>query len=81
MTYDVKFDLPDGALDVRDYVTNDLMPALNGIKGVEILSYGEAFQVYDAQDNTIGDPEKARSKIFGGDKRRQSKGDEDVTAK
>jgi hypothetical protein len=83
MTYDVKFDIPEGALDVRDFVVNDLVPALNGLKGVEILSYGEAFQVYDAQDDTIGDPEKARSKLFGGDadKRRQEKGDEDVTAK
>ena len=78
MTYDVKFDLPDDITDVPMYVRNDLIPALNAVRGVEILSYGEAFQVYDAQDDTIGDPEKDRSKVFGGDKRRLTKKDDDI---
>ena len=76
MTYDVKFDLPKGK-DVGLFVRNDLIPALNAVSGVEILSYGEAFQVYDAQDDTVGDPEKDRSKVFGGDKRRLTKADND----
>lgn len=76
MTYDVKFDLPKGK-DVGMFVRNDLIPALNAVSGVEILSYGEAFQVYDAQDDTVGDPEKDRSKVFGGDKRRLTKADND----
>ena len=46
--------------------------------GVEILPYGESFQVYDAQDDNIGDPDKDRSKVFGGDKRRLTKADDDV---
>ena len=77
MTYDLKFALP---LDTapQDYVRNEMVPDVNAVKGLEILSYGEAFQVYDAQDDTIGDPEKDRSKIFGGDKRRQSKADEET---
>lgn len=78
MTYDVKFDLPNDITDVPMYVRNDLIPALNAVRGVEILSYGEAFQVYDAQDDTIGDPEKDRSKVFGGDKRRLTKKDDDI---
>ena len=64
MTYDVKFDLPKGK-EVGMFVRNTLVPALNAVSGVEILSYGEAFQVYDAQDDTIGDPTKDRSKVFG----------------
>jgi len=79
MTYDVKFDLPNDVVDVPMYVRNDLVPALNAVKGVEILSYGEAFQVYDAQDDTIGDPNKDRSKVFGGDKRRLTKKDDDIS--
>ena len=55
-----------------------MVPAVNAVKGLEILSYGEAFQVYDAQDDTIGDPDKDRSKVFGGDDRRQSKSDTDI---
>jgi len=77
MTYDLKFALP---LDTapQDYVRNEMVPDVNAVNGLEILSYGEAFQVYDAQDDTIGDPEKDRSKVFGGDKRRQSKADEET---
>mgnify|MGYP001225958990 FL=1 len=78
MTYDVKFDLPNDTSDIGVYVRNDLIPALNAVKGVEILSYGEAFQVYDAQDDTIGNPDKDRSKVFGGDKRRLTKKDDDI---
>lgn len=78
MTYDVKFDLPRDVTDVLSYVRNKLIPELNGIRGVEILSYGEAYQVYDAQDDSIGNPDKDRSKVFGGDKRRLTKRDDDI---
>ena len=78
MTYDVKFELPNDKPDVNAYVRNELIPDLNAVPGVEILSYGESFQVYDAQDDTIGDPEKDRSKVFGGDKRRLTKKDDDI---
>lgn len=78
MTYDIKFDLPDSKTDVGLFVRKDLIPALNAVKGVEILSYGEAFQVYDAQDDTIGNPNTDRSKVFGGDKRRLTKKDDDI---
>ena len=78
MTYDVKFELPNDKSDVALFVRNDLIPELNAVPGVEILSYGEAFQVYDAQDDTVGDPDKDRSKVFGGDKRRISKKDDDI---
>ena len=78
MTYDVKFELPNDKPDVARFVRDVLIPELNAISGVEILSFGEAFQVYDAQDDTVGDPDKDRSKIFGGDKRRLSKADDDV---
>ena len=78
MTYDVKFDLPNDTSDIGVYVRSDLIPALNAVKGVEILSYGEAFQVYDAQDDTVGNPDKDRSKVFGGDKRRLTKKDDDI---
>ena len=79
MTYDVKFDLPNDTSDIGVYVRSDLIPALNAVKGVEILSYGEAFQVYDAQDDTVGNPDKDRSKVFGGDKRRLTKRDDDIS--
>ena len=80
MTYDLKFALPIRTKsDPQDFVRNDMVPDVGQIRGLEILSYGETFQVYDAQDDTIGDPEKDRSKIFGGDKRRQSKADDDVS--
>ena len=80
MTYDLKFALPVRTKsDPQDFVRNDMVPDVGQIRGLEILSYGETFQVYDAQDDTIGDPEKDRSKIFGGDKRRQSKADDDVS--
>jgi len=80
MTYDLKFALPIRTKsDPQDFVRNDMVPDVGSIRGLEILSYGETFQVYDAQDDTIGDPEKDRSKIFGGDKRRQSKADDDVS--
>jgi hypothetical protein len=79
MTYDVKFDLPSDVTDIGIYVRNDLIPTLNAVKGVEILSYGEAFQVYDAQDDTIGNPDADRSKVFGGDKRRLTKRDDDIS--
>ena len=80
MTYDLKFALPIRIKsDPQDFVRNDMVPDVGAIRGLEILSYGETFQVYDAQDDTVGDPEKDRSKIFGGDKRRQSKADDDVT--
>ena len=78
MTYDVKFAIPKDVSDVPNYVRTDLISALNQIRGVEILSYGESFQVYDAQDDTIGDPDKDRSKVFGGDKRRLTKRDDDI---
>ena len=78
MTYDVKFAIPKDVSDVPNYVRSDLISALNKIRGVEILSYGESFQVYDAQDDTIGDPDKDRSKVFGGDKRRLTKRDDDI---
>ena len=78
MTYDIKFELPKDHTEVQPYVRNSLLPEINKISGVEILSYGEAFQVYDAQDSTIGDPDKDRSKIFGGDKRRLSKADKEI---
>ena len=78
MTYDVKFAIPKDVSDVPNYVRTDLISALNKIRGVEILSYGESFQVYDAQDDTIGDPDKDRSKVFGGDKRRLTKRDDDI---
>ncbi len=80
MTYDLKFALPIRTKsDPQDFVRNDMVPDVGSIRGLEILSYGETFQVYDAQDDTVGDPDKDRSKIFGGDKRRQSKADDDVT--
>lgn len=80
MTYDLKFALPIRVkTDPQDFVRNDMVPDVGAIRGLEILSYGETFQVYDAQDDTVGDPDKDRSKIFGGDKRRQSKKDDDVT--
>jgi len=79
MTYDVKFDLPSDATDIGLFVRSTLIPQLNDVKGVEILSYGEAFQVYDAQDDTIGNPDKDRSKVFGGDKRRLTKKDDDIS--
>tara|TARA_Y100000114_G_scaffold102733_1_gene95859 strand:- start:401 stop:856 length:456 start_codon:yes stop_codon:yes gene_type:complete len=79
MTYDVKFELPDDASDIGIFVRNTLIPDLNAVRGVEILSYGEAFQVYDAQDDTIGNPDKDRSKVFGGDKRRLTKRDDDIS--
>ena len=79
MTYDVKFELPDDASDIGIFVRNTLIPDLNSVKGVEILSYGEAFQVYDAQDDTVGNPDKDRSKVFGGDKRRLTKRDDDIS--
>jgi hypothetical protein len=79
MTYDVKFDLPKDITDVPSYVRNKLIPELNAVKGVEILSYGEAYQVYDAQDDSIGNPDKDRSKVFGGDKRRLTKRDDDIS--
>jgi len=79
MTYDVKFELPPEKVgEEREFVIKTLVPEVSGIDGVEVLAYGESFQVYDAQDDTIANPEKAKSKIFGGDSRRQSKGDEDV---
>ena len=78
MTYDLKFALPLGG-SPEDFVRNDMVPAVNAVRGLEILSYGEAFQVYDAQDDTVGDPAKARSRIFGGDKRKQSKADDSDT--
>tara|TARA_B100001113_G_scaffold347516_1_gene340013 strand:+ start:2243 stop:2704 length:462 start_codon:yes stop_codon:yes gene_type:complete len=80
MTYDLKFALPIRTKsDPQDFVRNDMVPDVGQIRGLEILSYGETFQVYDAQDDTVGDPDKDRSKIFGGDKRRQSKADDDVS--
>ena len=79
MTYDVKFELPDDASDIGIFVRNTLIPDLNSVRGVEILSYGEAFQVYDAQDDTIGNPDADRSKVFGGDKRRLTKRDDDIS--
>ena len=80
MTYDLKFALPVRTKsDPQDFVRNDMVPDVGQIRGLEILSYGETFQVYDAQDDTVGDPDKDRSKIFGGDKRRQSKADDDVS--
>jgi len=79
MTYDIKFELPDDTSDVGIFVRNTLIPDLNAVRGVEILSYGEAFQVYDAQDDSIGNPDKDRSKVFGGDKRRLTKRDDDIS--
>jgi hypothetical protein len=79
MTYDVKFDLPKNVSEIGIFVRSTLIPALNDVKGVEILSYGEAFQVYDAQDDTVGNPDADRSKVFGGDKRRLTKKDDDIT--
>lgn len=79
MTYDVKFDLPRNVSEIGIFVRSTLIPALNDVKGVEILSYGEAFQVYDAQDDTVGNPDADRSKVFGGDKRRLTKKDDDIT--
>ena len=77
MTYDIKFELPNDKPDVGAYVRNELVPGLSSVPGAEILSYGESFQVYDAQDDTVGDPDKDRSKVFGGDKRRLTKKDDD----
>lgn len=79
MTYDVKFELPNDKQDIGLFVRNDLIPELNAVPGVEILSYGEAFQVYDAQDDSIGNPDADRSKVFGGDKRRLTKRDDDIS--
>ena len=79
MTYDVKFELPSDRQEIGLFVRNDLIPELNAVPGVEILSYGEAFQVYDAQDDTVGNPDKDRSKVFGGDKRRLTKRDDDIS--
>ena len=78
MTYDVKFELPNDKPDQSRYVRDELIPELNAILGVEILSFGESFQVYDAQDDAVGDPAKDRSKVFGGDKRRLTKRDDDI---
>ena len=79
MTYDDKFELPSDRQEIGLFVRNDLIPELNAVPGVEILSYGEAFQVYDAQDDTVGNPDKDRSKVFGGDKRRLTKRDDDIS--
>ena len=79
MTYDIKFELPNDQPDVVAYVRDHLIDAVHTIPGVEILTYGEPFQVYDAQDDTIGDPDAQRSKVFGGDRRRLSKKDTDIS--
>ncbi len=79
MTYDVKFELPDDVSDIGIFVRSTLIPELNDVRGVEILSYGEAFQVYDAQDDSVGNPNADRSKVFGGDKRRLTKRDDDIS--
>jgi hypothetical protein len=79
MTYDLKFALPIDATSPQNFVRHAMVPDVNKIRGLEILSYGEAFQVYDAQSDTIGDPTKDRSKVFGGDSRRLSKKDDDIT--
>jgi hypothetical protein len=79
MTYDIKFDLPDNMQGKEaEFVRQNLIPGITEIPGVEILSYGESFQVYDAQDDSVGDPSKDRSKVFGGDKRRLTKKDDNI---
>jgi hypothetical protein len=78
MTYDVKFELPHDKPDVARYARLSLVPELGAVLGVEILSFGEAFQVYDAQNSMVGDPEKDRSKVFGGDKRKLTKKDDNI---
>lgn len=79
MTYDIKFDLPDNMRGKEaEFVRQNLIPGITEIPGVEILSYGESFQVYDAQDDSVGDPSKDRSKVFGGDKRRLTKKDDNI---
>lgn len=79
MTYDIKFDLPDNMRGKEaEFVRQNLIPGITEIPGVEVLSYGESFQVYDAQDDSVGDPSKDRSKVFGGDKRRLTKKDDNI---
>ena len=79
MTYDIKFDLPNNMKGKEaEFVRQNLIPGITEIPGVEILSYGESFQVYDAQDDSVGDPSKDRSKVFGGDKRRLTKKDDNI---
>ena len=79
MTYDIKFGLPNNMKGKEaEFVRQNLIPGITEIPGVEILSYGESFQVYDAQDDSVGDPSKDRSKVFGGDKRRLTKKDDNI---
>tara|TARA_B110000211_G_scaffold224324_1_gene275265 strand:+ start:180 stop:647 length:468 start_codon:yes stop_codon:yes gene_type:complete len=78
MTYDLKITKPANYLSIGDFVRDSLVPDVSKLRGVELLSYGEAFQVYDAQDKSIGALEKDKSKIFGGDKRRQSRAEVDM---
>ena len=79
MTYDIKFDLPNNMKGKEaEFVRQNLIPGITEIPGVEVLSYGESFQVYDAQDDSVGDPSKDRSKVFGGDKRRLTKKDDNI---
>ena len=79
MTYDIKFDLPDNMRGKEaEFVRQNLIPGITEIPGVEVLSYGESFQVYDAQDDSVSDPSKDRSKVFGGDKRRLTKKDDNI---
>lgn len=79
MTYDIKFDLPNNMKGKEaEFIRQNLIPGIADIPGVEVLSYGESFQVYDAQDDSVGDPSKDRSKVFGGDKRRLTKKDDNI---
>ena len=81
MTYDIKFDLPNNMKGKEtEFIRQNLIPGITDIPGVEVLSYGESFQVYDAQDDSVGDPSKDRSKVFGGDrdKRRLTKKDDNI---
>lgn len=86
MTYDLKFALPHDTLSVADYIRNALVPDVTNIRGLELISYGDAFQVYDAQDKAVDDPTAKKKGIDDADRRRQSrsyddisKGDEDVS--
>ena len=79
MTYDLKFALPSDVGDAVNFVKNSMVDDVVKLRGLELLSWGEPFQVYDAQDSGVGDPDAQRSKIFGGDKRKETKADDDVT--
>tara|TARA_B100001094_G_scaffold312543_1_gene349322 strand:+ start:41 stop:508 length:468 start_codon:yes stop_codon:yes gene_type:complete len=79
MTYDLKFAIPFKFQSIKDFVSNSLVPDVSAIRGLEILSYGESFQVYDAQDSAVEDPTAKKKGIDDADRRRQSRSYDDIS--